>query len=968
MKIQYITGILIGCLLAAGCAPTIGNLPEVVPARLGLIDSKTYTDYLEANKGHDRLADILESELRDIELTENNVRDGIFLAQWEKETINDVFSRYGSENPLDDFFKMRQVDTERKTYDPEGKLYILDDLASLYTYHLVDFTKARHYQDRTKQLYRKLRQRNIDNVLLSDFYNNRRSLFYHFFYRMEDAVPDDFTLFPERIDLITPFPQSYLTHIRKLDFEAVGQRINERDFFLKQKLGETAAVSGQRIHFSGKTHLKRFNEMTRLIAANPQYDSFQANYLITENAYGAYRISGSNAYLEKIIEYGQKALSTDVARTFTQQNNINKINYWLGLALLKKKAYAEGGERMEAFLKGIDRYERLAENAFQSRQDVVAQANSEALTAAKTRAMWQKAFVVALMAGSAYMSATAQAQAAAGERSAVSAQSVEQGFYNNLPAFRSLYKDSDRIVQDARKKGALRAEVAKYITPYSLKVNRYLNKFEMVDFFLELGKGYEATGRPQDALSQYEEAVKIIERQRSTIFTENQRISFFSAKQALYSRIITLLTRLKQPEKGIEYVERSKSRAFVDLLGSTRLKLKTMDQTRRYEDTFRTQAEIDTLLSDNNIGMAQIDAVYEKARAIAIEKQPSPKAASDLEILSLSTVQTLKADEIKQLADLGTVILEYYISDNHLILFQVRNNKVRAVEIPIDLDKIRYLADRFRKDIINRRDNAAVAKQLYDYLIAPAKEIVAANHLIIIPHGPLHYLPFQALYDGNRYLIERYAISYAPSATVLKFTEAKAAMGNNRMLIAGNPTLDLAFAEKEAKSIAAIFPDTTLLSRKKATESYIKGHGGEFDFIHLATHGEYNETMPLQSRILLGSDDKNDGFLTMAELFSLKWQADLVSLSACETGLSKHKSGDELIGLQRGLMFAGTRSVLSSLWPVDDEATGVLMTAFYKHLKTLPKRKALQKAQVETMQAFGHPYFWAAFNLSGAGT
>ena len=272
----------------------------------------------------------------------------------------------------------------------------------------------------------------------------------------------------------------------------------------------------------------------------------------------------------------------------------------------------------------------------------------------------------------------------------------------------------------------------------------------------------------------------------------------------------------------------------------------------------------------------------------------------------------------------------------------------------------------WRKKIENRQDPRNLSKNLYDLLVSPMASRIRAKRLIIVPYGVLHYIPFQALHNGHEYLIERYAISYAPSATVLSFTEKKKSAENKKALIIGNPTLDLGFAEKEAKNIAGLFQNRTLLTREKGTETFVRNNGGGYEFIHFATHGEYDDKNPLNSRILLRADTDNDGSLTMAELFSIKWQASLVTLSACKTGLSKYKSGDELIGLQRGLLFAGTRSIISSLWSVDDEATGCLMKSFYSNLSKMPKDVALQKAQIETMAQFENPFFWAAFNLTGA--
>jgi len=970
MKIRRLFPLLSVCLYLAGCAPTVRNLPTIVPERLSLIDSKAYTGYLESAKAFLQLEELLLKELGDIELTEANVRDGIFLAEWEKETIGEVFSSYGSKAPLEDFFRMRQVDLKGKRYDPEGKLYLLDDLAQLYTHYLVDFKKAQDYQNRTKSLYAELKRAGLQSLPLSDYYNNRRSIFYSFFYRMKDAIPRDFSLFPGRIDLVTPFSRSYLKKVREMDFLEIRERVVERDRFIKEKLGEVTPlpVAGKA---DGRpdSRSKIYTELIRFIESTRKEDGFQAKLLQAREAYGAYRNSGSPGYLDDILSFGEDALARQPDQSPATRTASNQINYWVGLAYLKQGNHRLGIRHMEAFLDGIDAYEAMAETAFERKKQVVEQANREEIKAARTKAFWQRAVVVALMAGSAYMSATAQTQAAAGERSIVSAQSVEQGFYNLLPGLGGLYKDAGLVVLDARKKGELRAEVAKYITPYSLKVNRYLDKYEMVDYFLELGSGYEALGDHRKALTQYEEAIRIIERQRTTIYTEKQRISFFAAKQALYRRIIALLATTGQAGKALEYVERSKSRAFVDLLGSSQLTLKSSAQTAKLEDYLRTQAEIDALLSDKSIVTDQLDQVYEKAkRAIVVEEKAAaaPDQTSDLEFLSLSTIQTLNAEEIRDLVGPDACLLEYYMTDDTLAIFLVKRSGISVTVLPVSAETIIDRANRFR-DVINRRqDSRSAGKALYDVLIGPVAGKITGSQLIVIPHGVLHYIPFQALYDGNRYLVQSYALSYAPSATVLKFTAGKKSIGNKRMLVVGNPTLDLEFAEREAVSIAKLFQKATHLSRGQATETFLHREGSAYDYIHLATHGEYNEETPLNSRILLSRDQLNDGSLTMAELFSLKWQANLVSLSACETGLSKHRSGDELIGLQRGLIFAGTRSIISSLWSVNDEATEFLMTSFYRSLATMPKDKALQQAQIDTMAAYPDPFFWAAFNLTGA--
>ena len=144
-----------------------------------------------------------------------------------------------------------------------------------------------------------------------------------------------------------------------------------------------------------------------------------------------------------------------------------------------------------------------------------------------------------------------------------------------------------------------------------------------------------------------------------------------------------------------------------------------------------------------------------------------------------------------------------------------------------------------------------------------------------------------------------------------------------------------------------------------------KQQGGNYAYVHFASHGEFNADSPLNSALLLAKDKTNDGTLTVGELYSMRLNADLVTLSACETGLGKIANGDDVVGLTRGFLYAGSRSIVASLWKVDDEATAYLMTRFYGALKGTSKREALRLAQLETRKKYAHPYYWAAFQLTG---
>ena len=181
----------------------------------------------------------------------------------------------------------------------------------------------------------------------------------------------------------------------------------------------------------------------------------------------------------------------------------------------------------------------------------------------------------------------------------------------------------------------------------------------------------------------------------------------------------------------------------------------------------------------------------------------------------------------------------------------------------------------------------------------------------------------------------------------------------------GDPQLDLKYAQAEAQNVAKVMPNSKALVRREASESAFKRYGEGFKYLHIASHGTFNADSPLSSALLLAKDAENDGTLTVGELYSMRLNADLVTLSACETGLGKIANGDDVVGLTRGFLYAGSRSIVASLWKVDDEATAYLMTRFYQSLKGTSKREALRLAQIETRKKYPHPYYWAAFQLTG---
>ena len=157
----------------------------------------------------------------------------------------------------------------------------------------------------------------------------------------------------------------------------------------------------------------------------------------------------------------------------------------------------------------------------------------------------------------------------------------------------------------------------------------------------------------------------------------------------------------------------------------------------------------------------------------------------------------------------------------------------------------------------------------------------------------------------------------------------------------------------------------TLLTGDKATEGWVVRNISDFDIIHLASHGEFDPVNPLFSSVKLARDDKDDGDLRASEIFGLDIRAGLVMLSACQTGLGKITSGDDVIGMNRAFLYAGTHAIMSSLWRVSDISTALLVKQFYREYKNRPKAESLSRAMRHVKNRFPHPGYWGAFVLVG---
>jgi CHAT domain-containing protein len=462
----------------------------------------------------------------------------------------------------------------------------------------------------------------------------------------------------------------------------------------------------------------------------------------------------------------------------------------------------------------------------------------------------------------------------------------------------------------------------------------------------------------QDPLAEdlLRKAVDVVERQRASIGTEAGRIGFVGDKQACYQELGALLADQGRAADAFAFVERAKGRALVDLLASQK-------QLARGGGEAQALARLDQ--ADQDL-QALHDPAAPGARGIAVSARVQLAGVAP-ELASLVSVPQVDPGALQARLGADETLLEYFAAGSRWLAFVVTRDRVTATPLPVQDLTAQVLALRLALADPSRPvpDQAAA---LYRQLVEPVADQLRTPRLTLVPHGVLHYLPFCALGPADAPMVERFSLRVLPSATVLAFLKPGRPAGGSLILgnpDLGDPALDLPFAQEEAAALAGILPSPTLLVRKEATPDPVRAAGGRYSVIHLAAHGFFDVDHPLESALFLAPTAQGRGTLKVADLYHMDLDTDLVTLSACETALGKVSSGDDVVGFTRGLLYAGSRSVLSSLWKVDDRSTRDLMVGFYSRLGSADKAEALRQAQLEVRARMPHPYYWAAFTLTG---
>jgi CHAT domain-containing protein len=509
-----------------------------------------------------------------------------------------------------------------------------------------------------------------------------------------------------------------------------------------------------------------------------------------------------------------------------------------------------------------------------------------------------------------------------------------------------------------------------------------------------LGRLRRLQGREDEAHKLLEDAVEEIERQRGTVTQDAMRASFLRDKTAAYEELLQLYLARNDEEgrwHAFTVAEKAKSRALVDLLvGVQSVTAASLDP--------KTEERISELQADLNATYNQLfgfaGKVNEHERPLQDLQERAVRLESKISRLRLQVPSSDPFIDPVSLANVGEQLpsdlplLAYHVSEDEIMVFVILRDHIRIVRrigpvavVARLLQRLRRHLNRFRAGpefaerhkALLERSTKEVLTSLYTVLMAPVQDSLeevgirtsytagVPGKLVIVPHGLLHQIPFHALFDGEGYLLERFEISYAPSARVFLHCQEKAPRRSGKALVMSVTDPLIPAVEKEARAIARYLPDAEMLRDERATADALRSASSGCHILHLACHGLFRADNPMFSSLKL-----HDGWLTATDVMQLDLAGALVTLSACESGRNEVFVGDEPIGLMRAFLGVGASSLVVSLWLVQDEATALLMKQFYERLRgNAGPAEALRGAQLAIKDKYPHPYYWASFMLVG---
>ena len=497
-------------------------------------------------------------------------------------------------------------------------------------------------------------------------------------------------------------------------------------------------------------------------------------------------------------------------------------------------------------------------------------------------------------------------------------------------------------------------------------------------------------GERSAAYEAYQRARKALEALRTRLQNEELKISFLKNRMLAYEGIVDLYLDSDQEISVTDLfscIEAAKSRSMLETMfqggrsigaddsapGELQGKIRELREELNW---YYHRIELEQFRREG-APQERIERLQERARSREAEllrtlrELPSHQRHAGV----FGQHVDFSLPELHAALPTGAALIEYYTAGDRSLAVVVTRDGVEVfavADVPHVVHLLQLLrfqfakfrlgtsyTEQFQKSLMGA--TVSHLEQLHTALIAPLRIPSVIRHLIFVPHGPLHFLPFHALRHGDDYLCDRYTVSYAPSAALFALCQQKPFSNYDASLVLGVPDQRAPEILGEVQAIAGLLPQTDLFVGKQATADVLKNRGTECGLLHIATHGLYRQDNPMFSAIKLG-----DSYLSLYDLYQLRLGARLVTLSGCATGMNFVAAGDELLGLQRGLFYAGATSLLLSLWDVHDESTAELMVEFYRgYVLSGDMAGSLGAAMQRLRVQRPHPYFWAPFVLVG---
>ncbi len=539
-----------------------------------------------------------------------------------------------------------------------------------------------------------------------------------------------------------------------------------------------------------------------------------------------------------------------------------------------------------------------------------------------------------------------------------------------------------------------------------------------------LGVVMSRKGELDSAAANFDRAITLLERQTARLGgTDGVRSGFRAEYAAWYLQLEDALLAQKHLQQAYEVSERSRARSLLQMLAERDLVFAAdvpADLERARRRNAATYDRVQAQITDLNLTREQkkLDELVIRLRELNAEREEISEQIkkSAPHFAALQYPQPLGLTATRQVLDPGTTLLSYSVGEEHTVLFVVRpagsEPGLSVFTLPVEKKELLTKVQEFRRIIEQHhqatdRNLITLSSELYNLLLKPADSVITvSDRLLIVPDGPLQILPFAALRrNGQQYLVEWKPLHSVVSATVYaELRKMRHSVNQKTLELAafGDPVYpgqssaekrstadpDLGFAEErgyafrrlpfsrgEVETITAMYAGRSkAYLGAEATEEHAKSIGGNVRYIHFATHGFLDERFPLNSALVLTIPQKvaeggDNGLLQAWEIFEqMRIDADLVTLSACNTALGQQMSGEGLVGLTRAFQYAGAHSILASLWSVEDFWTMRLMELFYGQLRAgKSKDEGLRQAQLSLLRQPGSssPSRWAAFTLIG---